>query len=102
MSDQEIHIERLVGRRVRDVDGKVVGRIEEFVIGYEDGEPIIREYLLGQAGLIQRLGGAALQLPFLRALPFDRRSHRVPWQQLDLANPLQPRLRCRAGDLEPA
>lgn len=93
MSDErEIHIERLLGRRVRDVNGRVVGRIEELRLAVVNGETIVAEFHLGPNALWERLGGAAIQLPFVRALPFKPRQLRVPWQRMDLSDPLDPRL----------
>jgi len=93
MNDElEIHVEHLLGRRVRDADGRVAGRIEEFKLDVVKGETIVAEYHLGPDALWERLGGAALHLPFVRALPFRPRRIRIPWQRMDLSDPLRPRL----------
>jgi sporulation protein YlmC with PRC-barrel domain len=89
---REIHLEQLLGRRVRDVHGRIVGRIEEFQLAVENGETIIAEFHLGPDALWERLGGAALQLPFVRALSQRARRTRVPWQQVDLSDPADVRL----------
>jgi sporulation protein YlmC with PRC-barrel domain len=95
----ELHAERLLGRRVRDVDGRSVGRIEELRLGVVNGETVIVEFHLGPEGLVERLGGAALELPFLRALAPARRGYHVPWTLIDLSDVDAPRLRCRAREL---
>jgi len=95
----EVHVESLLGRRVYDRDGEVVGRIEEFRIDEVDGETVVVEFHAGPAALLERLGGAALRLPFLRAIPFVRREYLIPWQVMDLSKPDRPRLSCRVDEL---
>lgn len=90
--DVEIHAELLIGRRVRDARGRVVGRIEELAIAIAGGEAVISEFHVGPDALWERLGGAALHLPLLSRLPVRPRRMRIPWQSLDLRDPLHPRL----------
>lgn len=87
MSDErEIHLERLLGRRVHDNQGRVIGRIEEFELAVANGETIITEFHLGPSALWERLGGAALHLPFLRALPWRPTRRQIAWQHMDLSD----------------
>ncbi len=95
-----IHVEHLLGRRVRDADGVVVGRIEELRAEVVDGETVITEIHLGPAALWERLGGFALQLPFARFLPVSPREYRVPWSSLDLSDPWHPMTRERRAQLK--
>lgn len=85
----EVHVERLLGRRVRDTTGRVVGHIEEI---HTDDKGVVSEFLLGPAALWERLGQSTLELPFVRLLGIQRSKHRVPWNELDLTDPDHPRM----------
>ena len=96
MAPREIHLELLLGRKVRDARGRPAGRIEEVVADRQDLDCVVREFHLGPHALLERLS-----LPLMRAV--RGRSHRVrrvPWDRLDLSDPAQPRLTCRLEDLE--
>jgi len=95
----ELHAERLLGRRVRDIDGVVVGRIEELRADEIDGETVVTEIHLGAVGIWERLGGFALQLPFVRYLPITRYEQRLPWSLLDFSDPDHPRVLERRANL---
>ena len=95
----EVHVERLLGRRVRDIDGAVVGRIEELRAETVDGELVVIEFHLGPAALLERIGRFALKLPFLALLPVPKWAYRVGWAFIDLADPDRPVLRCSRHDL---
>lgn len=95
----EVHVERLLGRRVRDVDGAVVGRIEELRADTVDGELVITEFHLGPAALLERMARSALKLPFLKLLPIPRWEYRVEWSFIDLSDAARPVLRCSRSDL---
>ncbi len=87
MSTRKIHLELLLGRLVRDPDGARVGRIFSVHAELEGGECIVREYALGAAALLDRLG-------ISRKKPLC-----VPWDLLDVSDPERPRLRCRVDEL---
>jgi hypothetical protein len=93
MATTEVHVEQLLGRKVRDVDGRPVGRVEELHVDVVDGESVVTEYHLGSAALVERIAGFARQLPFFRMLPVVRSEYRVRWNDLDLSDPHHPRLR---------
>jgi len=86
---REVHVEHLLGRRVRDATGRVVGRIEEI---HADDEGTVTEFLLGPAALTERLGQSTLSLPFISLLGIRRAGHRVSWDEMDLSDPDQPRM----------
>jgi len=88
----EVHVEKLLGRRVRDTTGRVVGRIEEI---HTDDKGVVSEFLLGPTALWERLGQSTLELPFVRLLGIQRSNHRVPWNELDLTDPDRPRMTTR-------
>ena len=97
---REVHVERLLGRRVRDFNGAVVGRLEELRCETVGGETVVVEIHIGPAALGERFGGFLFQLPFLRYLPFERWEYRVPWDQVDLGDLDHPRLRCTREQLQ--
>lgn len=96
---RELHVERLLGRRVRDIDGVVVGRIEELRADEIDGETVVTEIHLGAVGIWERLGGFALQLPFVRFLPIRKYEQRLPWSLFDVSDPDHPRVVERRANL---
>jgi hypothetical protein len=96
----EVQLELALGRPVVDREGRRAGHVEEFRAEQRDGEWVVVEYLLGAAGLLERLG--IDQLSGLLGLPLPRRArYRVPWDQLDISDPRYPRLSGRTADLRP-
>lgn len=96
MTPREVHLELLLGRRVRDSRGRPAGRIEEVCAEREDLDCLVREFHLGPHALVERLS-----LPLVRI--FRGREHglrRVPWDRLDLQDPDHPRLTCTIEELE--
>ena len=91
-----IHFEHLLGREVRDPEGKRVGRILA-VSTRRDGEDcVVHEYLLGTAALLTRLGISAQRLVGMK---IRRKPLCVPWDLLDLSDPERPVLRCTREEL---
>ena len=101
MASSEVHIELLLGRRVRDSTGKFVGRIEEVIAERQDDEWVVREYLVGSAALLHRFSaldvGRAL-LGLFRAK--ENAGYRVPWDKLNLTDLAKPCLHCPSHELE--
>ena len=95
----EIHVEQLIGKRVRDLDGCIVGRIEELATEIVDGRLCVTEFHLGPSAAIERLGGVALELPFLRRLAAARWTFRIDSRLMDLSTPDRPRVLRRKRDL---
>jgi len=96
-----IHAEHLLGRSVRDIEGRNVGRIEEIQVENSNNGCFVSGFVLGAEGLVKRLsfrGVAPLFVPSL-ADRAQKRAKAVSWQQIDLTNPKRPRLRCRKEDL---
>jgi hypothetical protein len=91
-----VHFELLLGRVVRDPDGKKAGRILAVRAEPEGEDCVVREYLLGAAALRTRLGLTAGRL---FGWPIRREPLRIPWDLLDLRNPKKPRLRCSLAEL---
>jgi hypothetical protein len=100
----EINAELLIGRKVRDVDGETVGRIEEFKVERDIRSLVLDSYLVGSSALIERLSAWTLVRPIARALHGHRfySLYHVPWQEMDLSDPRHPRLRIAKRDLRHA
>lgn len=98
----EIHIELLIGRRVVDINGKNVGRIEEFLAEEKGEDLVVTEVLVGTYGFLQRLSiyhfGFGL-LRYLGARGRTAKPRRIGWQFLDVSDPEKPRLTCSKDEL---
>ena len=94
--NQTVRLDRLVGRTVRDLDGRRVGRLEEFRAVRREGTWVISEYVIGVAGLLERFG-MALRLLLGRA---GGHGYVARWDQIDLSDPERPRLLCAIDALE--
>lgn len=90
---REIALEQLVGRKVHDPDGEVVGRIEELRCERRDADCLVEAYYVGTSGLIQRLNAWSLVRPIRHVLKGSRFYHlyEIPWEKLDLSDPENPR-----------
>jgi sporulation protein YlmC with PRC-barrel domain len=88
----EVRLEDLLGRRVLDRGGRRLGRLEEVHAEREDGEWIVREYVLGVGGLVERLAAGELVASLLGRFAPEPARHVVPWDALDLSDPERPRL----------
>jgi hypothetical protein len=93
----EVHVEQLLGRKVIDADGRVVGHIEEMRSEIVDGERVVTEFHLGPAALFERIGAVVGELPLLRFFA-PSRARCVAWNLVDLSDPRHPRLRGRLDD----
>lgn len=99
MGVREVHVEHLLGRKVRDSAGHVVGHIEELRSAIVNGELVVLEFHLGPAAVLERLGVALNQLPLLHFIRSGYAPRSVPWQMMDLDDPHHPRLRGRLEDV---
>ncbi|MEP6999870.1 MAG: hypothetical protein ABI969_05295 [bacterium] len=97
---REVHVERLLGRRVRDENGVVLGRIEEFLVETVDGELAVTEFHIGTAALLERTGAIFLQLPLIGALRGTATEYRIAWKLTDLSDPRRPRVRAARHELQ--
>jgi hypothetical protein len=85
----EVRLDRLLGRQVLAVNNRPVGRLEEFRVEKRGTGSVVTEYVIGVAGLAERLGlGIGLVLGRTRGGFVAR------WDQLDLRDPEHPRLTC--------
>ena len=85
----EVRLDRLLGRQVLARNNQPVGRIEEFRAEQSGGGIVITEFVIGAAGLLERLGVGVRLL-------FGRRGggYVAGWDQVDLSDPEHPRLTC--------
>lgn len=97
----EIRFEQLLGRRVLDTNGRSVGRIEEIRAERRDGEWIVREYLLGATGFLERFAGGPLVGGLLGRWAARRERDTVSWDAIDVSDPERPRLKRRREELPP-
>lgn len=90
----ECRFELLLGRRVVDADGEVVGRLEEVVAELRDDEYEVREFHIGAYAMFERLGAGMLGRGLLRLVGGNRLydGYVVPWKLMDLTDPEHPRV----------
>lgn len=100
----DVHVELLLGTKVRDIDGNVIGRIEEFRAAREEQSCRIEAYLIGASALIERLSAWTLVRPIARALHARKlyQLYEVRWQDMDLTDPRRPTLRIARKDIRHA
>jgi hypothetical protein len=92
----EVRLDRLVGREVYTANHRRLGRLEEFRAERRGTGWVITEYVIGAAGLMERLGlGVRLVVGIKRPAGYVAR-----WDQLDLSNPDRPTLKCAVEDLQ--
>jgi len=100
MAASEINLELLLSRRVYALNGKVVGRLEEIRAELRGSECVVTEYLVGVYAMFERLAAWSIGRSILRTLRVrEGGGYRVAWHQLDLSDPLRPRLCCPMSDL---
>lgn len=90
MGGDKIRFELLLGKKVLDPEGARVGRILSVTAEMNGEDCVVREYHLGTAALLARLGISV----------FGKKPLRVPWDLMDLSDPERPRLRCLAAELK--
>lgn len=89
---QHIRAEVLLNRPVRARNGRVIGRIEEIRVEQRGEVYEVIEYVLGPGGLLERLAVVSPSGGGRHALV-------ARWDQIDLADPIHPRLTCERADL---
>lgn len=98
---REVHLELLIQKCVRDKHGHSIGRISEIRCERKGGEWVIEEYLAGMSAALDRFSARGIALRLIRL--FGGRhltpALRIPWDQLDLSDPMRPRLRCGVEEL---
>jgi hypothetical protein len=93
---REVALHHLLGRTVRDPNGRKLGRVEELraeIELHEDGNDyVVTEFHVGSFGAIESLAGLHFARLLLRRLgrfaPYT--GHVIPWHRLDLTDPRNP------------
>jgi hypothetical protein len=91
---KEVRLERLLGRQVLAGNNHPVGRIEECRAVKRGNGFEISEYVIGPAGLLERLGVAGKLL-----VGVTNGGYVARWDQLDISDPEHPRLTCAVDEL---
>lgn len=89
---REVHLDQLLGRQVFAPNNQRIGHLEEFRVEKRGNGYVVTEYVIGVAGLVERLGVALL---------FGKRraGYVARWDQVDVSDPVHPRLTCPASEL---
>jgi hypothetical protein len=89
-----VRVEDLIGQRVRESSGRVVGRIEEIRAEQRGDRYEVTEYHLGTGAMLERLA-------IIRHL-FRLRSDAIiaRWDQIDIQRPDAPVLTCPIEELK--
>lgn len=92
----EVSLELLLGRRVRDAGGRVVGRLEEFRATREGDAWVVTEFDIGPSALLERLA-----VRHVGWFPRARGAgYRARWDQIDFSDPDRPTLTCPVDHLQ--
>jgi hypothetical protein len=91
----EVRLDRLVGRPVLARHGHRIGRLEECRARREGAGWIVSHYVIGAAGLLERLHLGARLLIGVR-----RRGYVASWEQLIVTRDGELRLTCPLDELE--
>jgi sporulation protein YlmC with PRC-barrel domain len=100
----DIKVQLLIGTKVRDVDGRKVGRIEEIRVERQETALLVEAYLIGVSALVDRLSARTLVRPISQFLRSRRiySVYEVPWQEMDVTDPKRPVLKIAQRDLRRA
>ena len=103
---RELLLSDLIGRQVRDADGLKVGRIEELLARIElhehGNDYVVVEFHVGAYGLLEALTGGVFAQKLVQRMGsvVGYRRFRIPWEWMDLSDPLHPRLNHTRAELE--
>jgi hypothetical protein len=101
MHRNERRVELLIGRRIVDVNGDLIGRLEEIVAELVDDEYRIREYHVGAFAAFERVGAGMLGRSLLRLIGGGRvyDGYVIPWDRMDLTDAERPRTTVAKSEL---
>jgi len=91
-----VRVEDLIGQRVRERSGRIVGRIEEIRAERRGDRYEVTEYHLGSGAMLERLA--------IVGHLFGRQSDPIiaRWDQIDVQHPDAPVLTCPVEELKRA
>jgi hypothetical protein len=93
--ENELRLEQLLGRHVRDASGRVVGRLEEFRASREGEHWVVTEFDIGPTALLERLAVRHLGVTWFGRV----HGYRATWDQLNLEDSDRPTLTCGVDEL---
>ena len=97
MSDP-VRLDRLIGRKILTGNNRHLGRLEECRAERTGDAWVITEWVIGSAGLLERLGFGLRMILGLHA----GRGFVARWDQVDISDPERPRLICSIDELRRA
>ena len=94
-----LRFENMLGKRVRNSHGRVIGRIEEARIEPDGEDYVITHFLIGRIERLARLRAFLGELPTLRSVGIgkERDLRPFPWHWFDWTDPDRPSLTTQAG-----
>ncbi len=95
MKREHLYADELLGRVVVAGNNRPIGRIEEFHAEQVGDYFRIVEYVIGSAGLKDRLN-----VGFNSLFGRSTGGRVARWDQIDITDPRHPRLTCSVGDLQ--
>ena len=103
MAKDELNVELLLNRRVLARNGRAIGRLEEVEAELREGVAYVTEFHVGAYALFERLAAwSSIGRELLKLFGARRGGgYRVPWDKLDLSDPVRPRLLCDVSELQP-
>ncbi|MEO7457368.1 MAG: hypothetical protein ABIY52_13980 [Gemmatimonadaceae bacterium] len=99
MTNPQVLLGELVGRRVRDDEGRVIGRVlelsAEIALREHDRDYVVTTYHVASFGHLDRIAGSRFMQQLIEMLGPRMGCHRylVPWDIMDITDPRRPRLR---------
>ena len=103
MSTRRVRADLLIGRMVRDPNGRKAGRIHEMTIEVQapgSSEYVVREFELSAGGLLEALVGRELTAAIARRRGRPAHPRTIGWADLDLGDPERPRLRRSLAEID--
>jgi hypothetical protein len=95
---EPVRLDRLIGRKILTGNNRRLGRLEECRAERMGDAWVITEWVIGSAGLLERLGFGVRMILGVRA----GRSFVARWDQVDISDPERPRLTCSMDELKRA
>ncbi|TPM34716.1 hypothetical protein [Mesorhizobium sp. B2-3-4] len=95
------NLDQLAGRRVFSKEGQCIGHLEEIVAEADGDDLVVTEYHVGIFAAFERLSASSIGTALLDLIRLRHREgiYRIPWDKLDISDPVRPVLRCSEQDL---
>jgi len=99
MSARTIALDQLVGRVVRDADGRRIGRIEELeaelVLESHGNDYVVTRFGVGRLGPLDTIASGRIVQQLVRRITraTSYRRYDIPWEWMDLSDVEKPRVR---------